>query len=489
MSWTPTTYDYADLLLRQNPWNLLHPPRVPEGLAMRVERKLSSLLTHALLADRPHRFHLVLGPRRVGKTTVMYQVVRHLLEQGIPPSRLWWIRLDHPLLLDLPLGELVEQITGKREASPETPVYVFLDELTYSARWDLWLKTFYDEGWPLRLVGTSSSTAALQQGRRESGVGRWDEQYLTPWLFSEYLRLRGKELAFEVGATLADTLRGLPPDIVNEESIEGPLLSYLFIGGYPELVTGMTGDLESDLFRSQQVLRTDAVERAVYKDIPQAFGVHEPVKLERLLYLLAGQLGGILSAGKLAADLGLTQPTVDQYLRYLEQAYIVFLLPNYAGSEEAVQRRGRKLFFLDGALRNAALQRGVGPLRDDGEMGLLRENAVAAHLQALAQQSGVRLYHWREGRDEVDLLLDHPEHPLAFEVASSASHSLKGLRALQRRHPRFAGRCYLVHPGAIPAAPERHPSGIGRIPLALLLATIGLQAEREQKSRLTGGRG
>src|SRR5262249_48600598 len=145
--------------------------------------------------------------------TSMYQTVRQLLSSGVPPSTLWWLRFDHPLLMQIPLGELVRLVISTGRVSEtvglltsENPIYLFLDELTYSHQWDLWLKTFYDETWPLRIVGTSSSTAALRGRTYESGVGRWEEQYLAPYLFSEYLALVDHGLEIPVRDALLSTI-------------------------------------------------------------------------------------------------------------------------------------------------------------------------------------------------------------------------------------------------------------------------------------------
>ncbi len=74
--------------------------------------------------------------------------------------------------MPLDLGRLLDGIRG-RVADPGEPAFVFLDELTYARDWDLWLKTFHDERWPLRIAGSSSSTAALRERRLESGVGQF----------------------------------------------------------------------------------------------------------------------------------------------------------------------------------------------------------------------------------------------------------------------------------------------------------------------------
>ena len=111
-------------------------------------------------------------------------------------------------------------------------------------------------------------------------------------------------------------------------------------------------------------------------------------------------------------------------------------------------------------------------------MGLLRENMAAAHIHTLGKQTGVRLYHWREGNYEVDLVYNHPTHPLAFEIASSSKHSRRGLLKFIERHRRFAGGCYIVSPEPLMVKPESSGDGIGLIPLDLLLIAAGRQSEK-----------
>jgi predicted AAA+ superfamily ATPase len=484
-TWRPSSSDYDQVLREQNPWQL--DGKVPDAWARDVERPLVGGLRQRLLHDVPHRFQLVLGPRRVGKTTSMYQTVKHLLAEGVPRGRLWWLRLDHPLWMEVPLGELVN--TVRSTGTPADPVYLFLDELTYAEKWDLWLKTFYDETWPIRIVGSSSSTAALRDRRLESGVGRWEEQYLAPYLFTEYLDLVGHPVAVPVQTSLAETIEGCIAANLAVGGLAELRRRFLLTGGFPELLIGAQdrpSDEQSILLQSQRILRNDAVERAIYKDIPQAFGVQNPKLLERMLYTLAGQFTGILSPKTICQGLdGLSQPTFDRYLAYLERAFLVFTLENYSGSEASKQKRGRKLYFVDGAVRNAALQRGLGPLSNWEEMGLLIENLVAGHLHALSQQSQVRVYHWRQGNDEVDLIYDHPERPLAFEIGSSASHHRRGLQAFMERFPRFQGRTFIIAPDLLPRLPSENTGGIGTLPLDLFLLALGAQAERELMARLT----
>ncbi|MDP4013120.1 MAG: ATP-binding protein [Candidatus Nanopelagicales bacterium] len=486
-SWKPSPHEVARILVEQSPWHATG--AVPTALAQEVERPLARMLWRPVLdPGNPRRAHVILGPRRVGKTTVMYQTVRRLLAEGILPGRLWWLRMDHPFLMREPLGDLVRRVIEETQANASSEVYLFLDELVYAADWDLWLKTFHDERWPVRIVGTSSATAALRDRHRESGVGRWDEHHLGPYQFSEYLDLVSFDAAVDVGPNLAETLTQMPRSSGPRRDLAELRRTFALVGGFPELLMAdqSGADMETRLLRSQQRLRDEAIERAVYKDIPQSFGIDNPMLLERLLYVLAGQVAGILSPSNLTKELdGLSQPTLDRYISYLEQTFLVFRTLNYSGTEASVQRRGRKLYFLDGAVRNAALQRGLAPLTDPAEMGLVLEGLVASALHSLALQSGHRLYHWRHAKTEVDFVLDHPSGPVAFEVASSPSHHLGGLRKLVELHPKLADRAYLVSPDSPTRAPKHGEPG--SLPLDSLLVAVGRQADAAAAHRLRAG--
>ena len=490
VEWQPRSSDYHRVFTEQNPW--WSSGTVPADLAPPTERPLASVLWNRLIHNEPRRHQVILGPRRVGKTTVMYQTVRRLIDNHIAPNRICWLRMDHPLLLPARLGDLVRVVLNTWEATLENPLFLMLDEIVYADDWDLWLKTFHDERWPVRIAATSSSTTALRRQRRESGVGRWEEHHLLPYGLEEYLDIASIPNSASASSTLADTLISLPPRERVDPDIEVARTILLLVGGFPELLMGTleeSGNVSEDdakkhILKSQRILRSDAVERTIYKDIPQSAGVDNPMMLERLLYVLAGQVTGILSPTNIGQQLGIAQPTLDRYVSYLEQAYLVFMLTNYSGSEAAVQRRGRKVYFVDSAVRNAALHRGLAPLNDPVEQGTLLENLVAASVNALAVHAGVRLHHWRDGNNEVDLIYDDPRQPLAFEIASSPSHSLRGLEALIERHYRFHGNSYLIAPQAAVIHPEDDRRGIGMLPLDTFLLAVGAQAHQAMLARL-----
>ena len=502
------------VILEQNPW--WKKQDVPEHLAPPTERPLAKHLWKNILSPYLRRHFIILGPRRVGKTTVMYQTVRHLLKNKVNPSKIQWVRLDHPMLISLSLGDITKQAIGLSKATKDQPLYLFLDELVYAKDWDIWLKTFYDEHWPVVIIASSSATAALQKNK-ESGVGRWEDLHLPPYLLTELLQLYNKDEHILIPKDkkqthLHDKIKYLTQNLtytqMNFEKERKLLMSY---GGFPELlvekqkheqisnmITFSTENnkkqnqeqinqeqikqiLENAFFKkTQQILRSDAIDKAIYKDIPQSYNISNPIALEKILYTLAGRIAGILSSRSLSSDISdISVSTVEHYLNYLIQTYLVFTLSNYDKNEGDTQRRQKKVYFFDVAIRNAALLREQKQIFDaPSELGIIQENLVACHLYHLATQSNNRLYHWKRGTSEVDFVYDDSNQPLAFEIGSSANHSKKGIKKFIQENPKFKNKVYYVAPDIEFTSPETNPEGYGMLPLDLLLLSIGLQYDQ-----------
>ena len=222
-----------DLILLQNPW--LKDGRVPDHLALPRERPLAKYLFQRSLNSSLKRYLILLGPRRVGKTTVMYQTIRYFLKENIPAHRILWVRLDHPELVGIKLGDIVEFAIERSKANLKNPVFLFLDELVYAEKWDLWLKTFYDEAWPVQIIASSSSSAALHNKKRESGTGRWEEVYMFPYLLNELLQLKGVKTDVPVKESLLETVEELAssPSLLKWD-LEQAFQELIALGGFPE---------------------------------------------------------------------------------------------------------------------------------------------------------------------------------------------------------------------------------------------------------------
>jgi len=431
-----------------------------------------------------HRFRLIVGPRRVGKTTAMYRTVEKAIADGVEPSRLVWIRLDHPRLMHRSLDDIVLPLLEVVRATPERPALLFLDEIAYLSDWDLWLKTAYDDHWPVRIVATSSAVARLRKGG-ESGAGRWTEIRLMPYLFDEALSLAGDPPpAVPASVFEAPDLHSAlvaaaddPRFVSGSVGLRDALMDFLLVGGFPETVADFRE--RRDILRAQEILRDDAFDKIVFKDIPQAFGMSDPVLLQQLAYSLAGQVGQVFSPSNLASPLGASIPTLLNYARYLSESFLMFFLPNWSRSERSVQSRGRKAYLVDGALRGAILQRGEASRKDRAETGHLFENAAASHLWNYAGHANARLFHWRDKSIEVDLVLEETAGRSAFEIGTGEKQKTPGLGALIRRDSSFSGRTWQIGAG-LSAGQTRPPAdGVhGLLPLEAFLLVAGALAGR-----------
>ena len=297
------------------------------------------------------------------------------------------------------------------------------------------------------------------------------------------------EYPFKLAGSLSDTLENIPPGTTSNASLSQLRHTFSEIGGFPEIVAEHFGQNasaqknEEGVFArmsAQRMLQSEIFGRVLRRDIPEVARIRNPRKLEELLYAVANLASKQVSPTNLSQKLGISMPTVNTYLSRLENAFLIFQIPNYSGSESAVQKRGRKLYFMDWAVRNAVLQYNLPPDLGETDEGYLLENLAASALHSLAVNSGTRLYFWRDAEDtEVDLIYDHPLKPLAFEIGRSHKHSRSGLHALAQKHPKFRHRCYFVSPTSWFLSSSASPNGVGTIPLDQFLMAVGAQTRQE----------
>ena len=199
---------------------------------------------------------VLMGPRRVGKTVMIYHAIQSLLDEGVPPKSVCYFSVDHPIYNGLTLEKLLtyfHQASGAGYESEE--VYVFFDEIQYLRNWEIHLKSLVDSHRNIKCIASGSAAAALRLKSRESGAGRFTDFLLPPLTFYEYLHLLGKsDLADgplsgekpvadqDAGALLVEDLEKLEEldrsffTTKNIEELNGQFLRYLNFGGYPEVI-------------------------------------------------------------------------------------------------------------------------------------------------------------------------------------------------------------------------------------------------------------
>ncbi|HET8759969.1 MAG TPA: ATP-binding protein [Nitrospiria bacterium] len=394
-----------------NPWWSGRPVRVPEfrRLAYNACRRY---LGHPTL----QRAILLSGPRRVGKTTILQQVVDGLIKDAQDPKSILYLSLDHPILKLLSLRNILA--VYHEHIHPEgQPTTLLLDEIQYSREWETEVKLLVDHHPGYRIVATGSASVVHKKRLAESGVGRWITVPVPTLSFYEFTRLRGEpEPAIDPKLRPGDFFEAAPATLATVAASVRPLLPlfqrYLLVGGFPETAK------QDDISLCQRLLREDVVERVLKRDMTALFGVRNVNDLEKLFIYLCLHTGGILAHKTAATALETTTGTVGNHLMLLEQANLVYRLPPIRAGGKKVLKARNKYYLVDAALRNAVLLRGEEVLTNPTEMGLIVETTVLRHLYAYYYRDVPEIAYWRDAVSdrEVDIIIRSPKYVLPFEV-------------------------------------------------------------------------
>ena len=451
--------DLSPLAEDLNPW--WKEPGGRRALTWPVRRTVHGRLLDLLVRAGERRAQVLLGPRQVGKTTLLKQLADDLLDRGWPARNLTYFDFE-----DFRLKREVspEEIADLRPAGTDRdrPHIFLLDELHHIPRWDRWLKHAVDNQIG-RIVGTDSAASLLREGGRESGLGRWDEIVLEGLTFQEFAALSREPIAREVDPERpgreAPEVRARDPELVER---------YLALGGFPAHATS------DDYALVRERLRSDIVDRAIRRDLTSL--VQDPERLRRLFVFLVQQSGGEQNSSDRAADLGVDPRTVARWIDLLQDTFLIATLPRGSTSAKAAARlRGRpKLYAADHGLITAFAE---AQPREAEVRSKVFEAVVYRHLREAARARGGDLHYLRWGDGlEVDFVLEVARERIAVEVTQSVQPGADKRRALARAADRAgADRAVLIYGGLA----EGEVEGIAFVPLNRFLA--------EPWSALTGG--
>jgi uncharacterized protein len=395
--------------------------------------------TGLIKATDVRRAVVVIGPRRVGKTVMLMQAVQALLDDGVAGSRIMVAQMDVPLFSGQTLGSLVKLFADfhrHKLDDPTDPLYVFFDEIQYLKDWEVHLKVLVDTFRSVRFVATGSAAATLRMKSRESGAGRFSDFVLPPLTFAEYLDFCGQShLVQDVAPPDAPRPDYAAPNI---NALNAEFINYLNYGGFPEAV--MNAAVRDD---PRRYLRQDIVDKVLQKDLPSLFGISDTQELNRFFNVLAYNTGLEVSPAGLSKDTGLPKTRIDEYLDYLEAAFLVKRVHRLADNARRMQRATAFKVYLTNPSVRAALFGIVRP--EDPALGRLVETAIWSQwLHSTETIANLHYARWKEGRTdyEVDLVGMAPstQKPrFCVEIkwsdrAWSDWSELKGLRKFIAQH-------------------------------------------------------
>ncbi len=337
---------------------------------------------------------ILLGPRQVGKTTLLKMLQEFCVHKGLATA---FFDLEQPSILaefNRSDKEIIQKIF-------ESGDVVFIDEFQYVANISKIFKAIFDSKRKIKIVCSGSSSLEIHKHLKESLAGRRFLYRIYPLSYSE-IRNAFKDYLFE---------------------------EYLKFGGMPGLT--QTDSAE----RKQQILN-ELLGSYILKDVKSLVKEENIRAFNHLLYLLAENQGSTISVNSLANEVGMSSKAVNHYLDILEQTYVNYRISSYSKNLGNELKKSCKTYLYDLGIRNVLLKDFSGqPERKD--YGVILESFVFLKLQTILKPN-MEIKFWRtKDGGEVDFILLKDRKPIPIEVKATIEKSEipSGLKRFLARYP------------------------------------------------------
>ena len=380
--------------------------------------KRAEYLTIKSRLEEARKFiQVVMGPRQVGKSTVVKQVLQDMdapyqlfSADNVPASNTAWV------------SNCWAAVRSLKDSKGLESIILVIDEIQKITNWSDVVKkewdddTFHDRNIKVLLLG--SSRVLLEKGLSESLGGRFEEIRMTHWSYQEMRDCFGFTLD-----------------------------QYLFYGGYPG-----AAELIGDHDCWEQYIQSAIIDATINKDILMNTPIGKPALLRQTFELGASYSGELLSLNKMLGslqDAGNTV-TLTGYIHLLCESGMLCGLQKY--SNDMARRRASipKLQVFNNALKMVYNPHTFEQaIMDRKEWGRIFESGIGAWIVSQAFAHRFEVFYWRDRSDEVDFILRKKGSVVAVELKSNAEKNTEGLNTFREMfHPKSA---FIVGDGGIKA--------------------------------------
>lgn len=356
-----------DILKRWNRWG-------GASLKSGIERDILPTIKQCL--DTPEIIALI-GPRRAGKTTVLFQIMDQLEQAGVPLEAMLHINLEEPAFSPELSIELLEKLYRlfRAELYPEGKVYLFLDEIQNVPQWERWLRA-RNESEDIKIFVTGSSSQMMSRELGTLLTGRHLSFKVFPLSFREFLRFKKIVLPTELLKTNATP------------QIQNALDSYLRWGGLPEVVLAADDAIK-------ELLLKQYFDDILFKDIVMRHKIRDVFTLRNIAVFLLTQTGSLISLQRIAKIFETSLDLARSYCQYLQEAFLVDFVMYYSNKTTERMRNPQKVYAVDTGLRY------IANMAHSADRGHIVETAVFHVLQA---QKNDGVFYWKK-QVEVDFVI------------------------------------------------------------------------------------
>lgn len=330
----------------------------------------------------------ITGPRRSGKTSLIFILIQELLKKSIKRDQIIFINFDDPRLIPFDASGIENLLESYRELYPKNmdkTNYIFFDEIQNVINWESAIRRLYDTQ-KFKIFLTGSSSKMLGKEIATNLRGRTINYEILPFSFKEILRAKGIELDKN---TIYSKKRFEIINILN---------TYFEYGGFPEIVLEKNDELKIRILR-------EYLETTFLKDLVERYNIKNQKLMRELIRYLATNIStdfSINSFFKWVKQIyPITKRTLINYVEYLEDINLFFLIKKYSPSIKQQILAPRKNYIVDIGFRN------IYGFRFSNNTGRVLENTIFLELkQKKIRNPLMELLYWRNHKKhEVDFVI------------------------------------------------------------------------------------
>jgi len=338
---------------------------------------------------------IIVGPRQVGKTTLMLELLNSLKQAG---KKVLILNLDYEA--DKRFFESQELLLNKIKLEIGSEGYVFIDEIQRKENAGLFLKGIYDLNLPYKFIVSGSGSLELKEKIHESLTGRKRMFELLPVSFKEFVNYKTE---YKYPETLPDFFK------LENEKTEIMLNEYLSFGGYPRVVT--ENRIEEKIKIIDEIYRS-----YVEKDIVNLLNIDRPEAFSYIIKFLSSQTGKLLNYSGLASAAGVSTATLKKYLYFAEKTFIIKTINPYFGNSLKELTKSKTVYFYDLGLRNFS-NNSFTLLQNQNELGFMFQNLIMNLINENLLWTSRKINFWRTtDKAEVDFVIDKGNEVIPVEV-------------------------------------------------------------------------
>jgi len=337
----------------------------------------------------------ITGPRRSGKTSLLFLMIKELLGRGIKREQILFINFDDPRLIPFDALGIELLLESYRELYPEnlnSINYIFFDEIQNVKNWEIALRRLYDTK-KFNIFLTGSSSKMLSREIATNLRGRAVNYEVLPFSFKEILM--AKEIELDKNVTYSNKRF----EIINI------LNNYFELGGFPEIILEKNKELKIRILK-------EYIETTFFKDLVERYNIKNQRLMRELIRYLTTNISADFSLNAfykwIKQSYPVTKRTLINYIAYLEDISLFFMVKKYSDSLKQQVLSPRKAYIVDNGFRN------VYGFKFSSDRGKILENTIFLELkQKQIKNPLLELYYWR----------NYKKHEVDFTVKTGESIS------------------------------------------------------------------